>query len=340
MVCRNFNDAVLPVLRICKALGMAPFQISNNNYKISWPGMVHSLVLIVAYLCGFGYMIYINIHEEKISELLYNTITTLQNLSGLGIVQVVWITSLMNQKKYIAVLDKMNEIDKSFRCLGVWTYYKTIKKTSIKVIIGKCAVMTVYFLLEMYYKKWRLTPKHLIMPIMHSIPLLVYAVLSLQVFIYLKMIKERFVILNQHLKELQRSEMSVNVIEVKSYKLTSPLDTKLSTLRIICPLHHELCKAINMFNDIYGVCLLITFGESFVSITTNMYYIVNKLKAFEIRFLSQILTMFGAFLINVLETIWVCWICHTTIEEVGLFNLIMLIYAIIISGRNVRNSFA
>lgn len=320
MTCRNFNDAVLPVLRICKTLGMAPFQISKHNYKISRPGMIHSAVLIVAYLCGFGYMVYININEEKKTELLYNTITTLQNLSGLGIVQVVWITSLMNQKKYIAVLDKMNEIDKSFRYLGVWTYYQTIKRTSIKVIIGKCAVIAIYFSLEMYNKKWKFTPKHLIMPIMHSIPLLVYTVLSLQVFVYLKMIKERFGILNQHLKELQRSEMSVNVIEVKSYKLTSPLGTKLSTLRVICPLHHELCKAINMFNDIYGVCLLITFGESFVSITTNMYYIVNKLKTFEIKFLSQILTMFGAFLINVFETVWVCWICHTTIEEVDLYQ--------------------
>lgn len=329
MSCQTFNQAVEPVLYICKALGMAPFQISKHNYKISWGGMFYTVFLIVTYLCGFSYMTYINVHDKKSSDLLYNTITTLQNLSGLGIVMVVWVTSLINQKNYIAVLDKMNEIDKNFRCLGVWTYYKTIRRTSVKVIAGKCIGMALFFLLELNNKNWRITPKGLIGPIMHTIPLLVYTVLSLQVYIYLLMVKERFGILNQHLKELQKSEkLSVNVLDVKNYKLTSPLGTKLSMLRMICPLHHELCKAINMFNVIYGICLLITFGESFVSVTTNMYYIVNKLKQFQLKDIHQVLAMLSAFLINVIESVWVCWICHTTIEEVC-FNVY---YGLLVSG--------
>lgn len=316
MSTQNFNKAIQPLLVICKIFGMVPFQFSNGNYRISWMGIAYNVALIIGYLCGFSYMIYKDLTNPS-TNLLLHTITTLQNLSGLGVIIVVWISSLVNQKQYMTALNKMNEIDKLFRNLGVWAYYEKIRRTTIKLIIGKCIFILISYVLELNMRKPKITLKDIILPIMHSIPLLVYTILSLQVYMYLKMVREKYIILNQHLKELQKNEkMAIATLGDKNVKLTSPLGTKLSVLRIICPLHHELCKVANMFNDIYGTSLLITFGQSFVSITTNMYYIITRLKQFDENSFYEILGILGAFLVNIIESIWVCWICHRTIEEV------------------------
>lgn len=314
----TFHTALKPLLLTGKIFGMVPFSIWKHGYKISKIGISYNVLFLLLYTSAFIYTILKDITNPTKMELLLHTISTLQNLAGFGVTMVVWISSLVNQKKYILALNKIGEIDKSFKTLGIWMYYEKVRRISIAMII--IALVYVFISLgteaTLYFET--LYVKNFLKHTLYNVPLAIYSILTIQVYIYLRLLKDRYVILNQHLKELQKYEcQTISVVEVKNLKLTSPLGTKLSLLRLICPLHHELCKAANIFDSIFGINLLVTFGNSFVAITTYMYLIISRLKTFNSETTGfEILSIMGPFTLNIIETIWLCWICHATVEEV------------------------
>lgn len=319
----TFHTAIKPLLITCKLFGMAPFAITKNDYKISRINISYNGLFLLIYISAFVYVVIQDIINPHELDLLLHTISTLQNLAGFGVTIVIWLSSVLNQKKYILALNKVNEIDRSFRVLGIWMYYEKIRKISIGLIVISFIYVTLCLCTESKLYFANVSALNLLRHTLYNVPLINYSVLTIQVYIYLKLIRDRFTILNQHLKELQKYENNtISVINVKNIKLTSPLGTKLSLLRLICPLHHELCKAANLFDSIFGINLLVTFGNSFVAITTYMYYIIIKLKNVKDDSAQEILNVLGPLTLNIIETIWLCWICHATVEEVRLiFNL-------------------
>lgn len=324
----TFFRAIKPLLLICKIFGMVPFQAVKNTYKVSKLGIAYNVVFLVTYVALFVYVTVYEITNPYKRDLLVHTIYILQNLSGFGVTTVIWVSSVINQKMYIQALNKLSEIDKSLKSLGIWMYYDKIRKVSIILLSVVCTSVLASLLGEskLYIESNKVYS--VMVHLLYNISLVNYAVLTVQVYIYLNMLRDRFSILNQHLREIEKyqDEPNISIIESKNFKLTNPLGTKLSLLRLICPLHHELCKAANMFDNIFGINLLVSFGNSFVSITTYMYYMILKLKAFNEDSANEILSIMGTFALNIIFTTCLCWICHATVEEV---KNILLLFSVI-----------
>lgn len=229
MAAITFCSAIKPLLIACKLFGMSPFQIKNNVFKISRLGMGYNILFLILYASAFIYVTITEITNPYDRELLLHTISTLQNLSGFGVTMVIWISSLVNQKMYIQALDKVREIDKAFRTLGIWMYYETIRKVSIISIIILIISSTLSVLSEakLYFDRNKNEQSRILQVFNHllyNLPLIIYSILTVKVYVYLKLLKDRYQVLNQHLREVEKyQEPSISIVETKNVKLTNPL---------------------------------------------------------------------------------------------------------------------
>ncbi|XP_008195702.2 putative gustatory receptor 28b [Tribolium castaneum] len=125
-----------------------------------------------------------------------------------------------------------------------------------------------------------------------------------------KMLKIRFVILNKQIN---------NLIEYFQKNKIGPVETKgtnkqLNTLNKICALHHHLSKLVKLFNETFGIVLLLMFGVSFVVIVITIFFFTANVQAGELYFMS-LLNPILSNVTFVIDVVYVCDVCYSTIEE-------------------------
>ncbi|RZB38944.1 7tm 7 domain containing protein, partial [Asbolus verrucosus] len=119
------------------------------------------------------------------------------------------------------------------------------------------------------------------------------------------MIEARFVILNKEIN---------NLVKGTQLALVGKRGSRYLPLNQICALHHHLSKLITLFNDIFGVILLLMFGVSFTIMVLVIFLIAVELQASHTNWFL-ILVRAVSTLSFFVDTIYVCDVCYTTIEE-------------------------
>ncbi|KAJ3637021.1 hypothetical protein MTP99_000510 [Tenebrio molitor] len=129
----------------------------------------------------------------------------------------------------------------------------------------------------------------------------------------------RFVILNQQVNTLVKhfSNQDLSPIE-KNNNMTE----KFLFLSKICALHHHLSKLIKLFNDTFGLNMLVMFGLSFVIITIALFYasIVLQSPHLEPTVLAYV---FLTCLCYGIDCFYICDVCYSTIEEVNKMGVLI-----------------
>lgn len=227
---------------------------------------------------------------------------------------ITWGTSGFLQNKYVALLHKIIQIDKKFKELGVWITYDVTRKTISRKLIIHTLFTVIILILHVYIFNYLWSLDLLIFFTSTFLSSIVNILIVQQVSSYVLILKNRYQILNEHLQELQRKNDDG---EIANIKLTMPVPYKLRILRVICPIHHEITKAGKLINDAFGLQMLITFGVIFVSITIGLYYVCIYIQR---SMDSKWESVLGAFLIALrytIDTLILCYACHTTIEQIN-----------------------
>ncbi|RZC41361.1 7tm 7 domain containing protein, partial [Asbolus verrucosus] len=118
----------------------------------------------------------------------------------------------------------------------------------------------------------------------------------------ISMLRARFVILNNQINSL-----------IKSTPLIGE-PTRLLPLNQICALHHHLSKLITLFNDIFGVILLLMFGICFIIMVLIVFFTVVELQATHTNWFIIVLRIVMTLNFFV-DPIYVCDVCYATVEE-------------------------
>lgn len=312
---QTLHNAIKPLLIYSKIFGLVCFQFTKNGYKRSKLnfGLNVTAILVFLPLTIFGMVL--RVYNGKPSNMI---LTTDMMLAGGCLVQtlIAWGTSATLQQKYIGLLNKIVDIDKKFKELGVWIFYDNTRK----IVLRRMTLHTVFILIVLgiytMIFNYLLEVDLIIFNVSNWLSGIVNILIVQQVSAYVLILKNRYKILNEHLQDLQKNDNDNK--EIANIKLTPPIPPKLRALRIICPIHHEITKAGKIINEVFGLQLLITFGVIFVSITVGLYYVCIYIqKEMESKWES----VFGAFLIAlryIVDTLLLCYACHSTIEEVNI----------------------
>ncbi|KAJ3647884.1 hypothetical protein Zmor_019734 [Zophobas morio] len=124
-------------------------------------------------------------------------------------------------------------------------------------------------------------------------------------------LQTRFIILNKQ----------INTLVASSTMAIATTDTKqpqkiFTTLCKICTLHHHLCKCVKLFNEVFGVVLLSMFAVSFVVIVHCLFYTSIALQRSVMNW-AEVIYADNSSLSFIVDSIFVCHVCYTTIEEVN-----------------------
>ncbi|RZB39054.1 7tm 7 domain containing protein, partial [Asbolus verrucosus] len=141
--------------------------------------------------------------------------------------------------------------------------------------------------------------------------MLVNSAVCFQIVEMISMIKMRFAILNTRINKLVQffASNKVNTVNAKG-----ELKNRFLVLTKICSLHHHLSKLIRLFNDTFGLILLLMFGTSFVEIVTTSFFTSGLLQASQINWL-YVIAIIVSCMNFALDVIYVCDVCYKTIKE-------------------------
>nr|AWT23295.1 GR2 [Hycleus cichorii] len=133
-----------------------------------------------------------------------------------------------------------------------------------------------------------------------------------------KMIRLRYHILNIHIEKIVDyfKRRTINFIEIglMNKGVDRLYSRQLYNLCYICTMHHHLTKLIKLYNETFGVILSLMFGVSFVSTVISLFYCSGGLQANQIDWIRIFLPCVTTW-IYVVDTVYICNTCYTTIEE-------------------------
>lgn len=310
----NFYSTIKPILYISLLLGLISFKFDSSGLKPSKYSKYLKIIVVVGYaaLAGISmvWRAQMNSDLSTTTDIMKTTTSTVQLI-------VIWICSMVYQNKYIIFLQKIVEVDKKFQQLGVWIYYDNLKQ-SLRKRMGSHLILVIISIITNALTSAE--PMSLEMTgytIARFLPFIINFAIVQQITTYILLIKERFKTINEHLINLQ-SQNALVKHEIQTIKLTSPLGTKLTVLRVTCALHHELTKTAKIINKVFGITLLVTFAVCFVTTTVGLYYLSVFLQNFQSNRVELVLAPISSCSSYIFDTLYLCYSCQTTVEEVSI----------------------
>lgn len=250
-----------------------------------------ALIFLIAELLLFE-LILVNINH-----LIFKCTEILLWISSCTFILAVWINAVTNSKPLKIFLITLLKFEQKLQKLSFRINYRKVKRNNfIQIALRYTAIvsLTIYAILfqinnhhQIYSEITRFTTLVLKSAICHEVISLV------------TIIKFRFEILNKQINKLifERHEME-----------------KFTILCRICEMHGHLCEVIRLFNDAFGVVLLVMFGVSFLTVVICFFYISGSLQSNDWKYVCLAVSLAAPF---VVDTFYVCHVCYKTVETVS-----------------------
>lgn len=311
---KSFYVLIKPLLIFGKLLGTVSFTFDEKGYYQSKYLGVVLIVVAISYAAFTVAGIYVRINFNFTSSI--TTITDILQITSTAIQIIsIWITSACFQCKHIKLLKCLEETQKKLRTLGPWIYFSSKQKIIWAQIIVRLIVIIVSCIVQHVYLEFGNHAIIIIFDITFYFPMLINAGLCAQISTYIMIVKDTYVMLNQHLNS--SSKLGKKFPQNKKWlKMMAILKSKQSLIQSTSPLYHELNKILYLINTIFGISLLTTFGVSLMTIIIDSYYILLLMQH------SNDIQMGGIFstMCNcapyVLDAFYLCYLCNITVEEV------------------------
>ncbi|RZC39711.1 7tm 7 domain containing protein [Asbolus verrucosus] len=307
----KFVNAIKLLLFHSQIFGLVTFSYTETGFRLSKLRCVYSILMTFAYLSVSVY----SIHEILLAAAPpVFIISALIQSSIYGIsLAVIWICCLTNHSNFMELLVKMFDFDFKLQSSYILLNYDKNKKRILFHLLARYVMLTVRTAL---FALLTLTSqlREKLAAIAFQVAILVISAACYQIVEIVTMIQTRFKILNKQISNLEEHFDLTNASTIDSLITERKVKKQFLALSKICSLHHHLTKIIKLFNETFGVTLLLVFTVSFVAVAVPLFYITAFLQASEIRWNYVFFTI--AFSMNfIIDTIYVCEVCYSTIEE-------------------------
>lgn len=281
--------ALLPLFRCLQITCLGPYTI-NKKLEESKSMLIYSVIIIVISIVALIIGIFQqDIYLDTIDDTTGNTIDFIQ-LLGIRLAHIAsMLESVYRRNEQIEFFDKLIEVDKIFDSkLGVnLKEYSSTKNTIVKLII----LFVTYFIVEIcilsilifnkeysYIQYW----------IYYLLPLFVCGLRFFQVFFCCLLLNDRFKMLNLSLSEMQsyknidkinNGKLFTTVAHFKGDSNKSDNFTNYDKLVLLRTMYDKLWNLGLLINKSFGFSILTNTGNSFLSVTCNLYWMFLVVRA-------------------------------------------------------------
>jgi hypothetical protein len=288
--------------------GLMPVSFNKANSIISTPKLFYTIVLLVLNLGLGGYS---TVVVPQFSD-VFSTTMTMVIVGQMIFISCTLLCSILTSNKRTELLHNLIDFDVTLQenCMVI-NYQKDRRKMLLR-LLGIYTFLIVYCVWHENLSLWKDFPVdrffRLYGLVMQAFNNAVFYLVTELVLI----LKIRFATLNKQLNHL---------VKYFSLRCTNTLHRRVIVrqkfLRFtkICTLHHLLSKSVRLFNDVFGLTLLMMFGANFVAIVITFFYVTIQLQANEANWKHSWFTVLSA--VNfIIYSIVVCDVCYSTVEEV------------------------
>jgi hypothetical protein len=313
---KKFISSMRLLLFLGQIFGMIPFSHREKHFRSSNTRIVGNIFLTCVVASFTIYLLY-DCSIDTTGLPLQNTTNVLCLCSGLIFAVTILINNLANRYKFMQFLVKIFDFDRQISTQSALGIYRKNKKQIVKYFITKHSIVVIYIFFHV-----AIVPREHVfsfkMMQVYACSLIVISSTSChQLFGLIFMLKMRFVTLNQQVNNTLVKHFSNQ--DLSPVEKNNNMTEKFLFLSKICALHHHLSKLIKLFNETFGLNLLVMFGLSFVIITIALFYasIIVQSPHLDPRVLAYV---FLTCLCYGIDCFYICDVCYSTIEEVSLLG--------------------
>lgn len=308
---QRFLATISLVLLHGQIIGLVTFASNGKKLYSSMWRKLYTISVLCIYLAFAAFCIYTIPGVTDVPSVYKYSSYIILVANALYAVTVCF-SNIITTKKYIKLLEKIIGFDVQLQTTCVIIDYNKTKKRTICHLLERYIVI---ILLNIYYH-WSMERSQFgeKMGEVSAFFLTIFSsAVCYQAIELVWVLQTRFIILNKQ----------INTLVASSTMAIATTDTKqpqkiFTTLCKICTLHHHLSKCVKLFNEVFGVVLLSMFAVSFVVIVHCLFYTSIALQRSIVNWAEVIYTATSS-LNFIVDSIFVCHVCYTTIEEVSSF---------------------
>jgi hypothetical protein len=312
LIFKKFTNSIKILLIQSQIFGLVTFSLTETKFRPSKIRTAQNVLTETVLLSVVVYFLYETVYDQKYPIISKGT-AVLDFICGVVYLSAVWIKSLLNRDKFIKFLNKIVDFDMILQENCRIVNYQKCKKGVTRRLLMNCLFMTAYIL---FYTVFTTNNYNLYQRTGQCIGFVMSLVNSATCFQTVELVlilKMRFAILNQQIDEIVKY-FETNRVNLVMH--SSNVQDRALALGKICTLHHHLSKLVKLFNDTFGVILLLMFGFSFMIITTMLFYVTGEIET--TMNWKSIIYVFMTGICHIVDTLWVCDACYSTAEEVRL----------------------
>jgi hypothetical protein len=309
---KKFTNSIKTLLIQGQIFGLVTFNFTETNFRPSKIRTAQNVLTELVLLSFVAYFLYETVHNQRY-QMIPRATVVLNFSCGVVFLSAVWIKSLLNRNKFIKFLNKIVDFDIILQENCRIVNYQKSKKGVRRRLLTNYLFMTIYISFYSVFTSVKYDFYQRTGQCIGFTMGLVNSATCLQTVELVSILKLRFAILNQQIDEIVKY---FNTNRVNLVMHSSNVQDRALALGKICTLHHHLSKLVKLFNDTFGVILLLMFGFSFIIITTMLFYVTAEIE--DTMNWKNIMYVFMTGICYIVDTLWVCDVCHSTAEEVQL----------------------
>jgi hypothetical protein len=311
---QKFISSMRLLLLLGQIFGTILFSYREKHFRLSNTRIVGNISLTCVTASVMVYLIY-NCAIDANASPLQNTTNVLCLSSGGTFAVTILINNLTNRSKFMQFLIKIFDYDRQISTESVLRIYRKTKKQIVKYFIIKYCLVVIYILFHIAL----IQREHIFNYRMREIYVCTLNAISSischQSCGLIFMLKMRFVTLNQQVNTLIKHFSNQDLSPIEK----SNMSNKFLFLSKICALHHHLSKLIKLFNNTFGLNMLMTFGFSFVMITVSLFYVSITVQSTNVDPMVLVYACLTCICYGI-DCFYICDVCYSTVEEVSLFG--------------------
>lgn len=366
---RNITSSVHALEVLLKLTGFLPLDTINAETEQTTAKMgvvrrffrakcVHCIFVQIAILISFSKVVLCHDAEFPQASVTIKIMTTINFVVlGTSTFITLFLSSFIYQNSFYSVLFSLTKVDEKLLKHKNRTYEST--QNYIKIYLGFTFVFMLLF--SIYHITINLTKiyngsyRFLVLILFFFISNTSFD----EYFVFIALIFQRYRILNNQLIRVfgNRSEKDLDA-EVFGWDTEMPNDEDFTKVfrrsnipkivwnsrlnkdvsrrvHSLRKLHDELYQTVQLFNDTFGLRLLVKLTETFVNITTYVYFLLLTVTSHEYEpsrgVLEDVLSCLTWLLAHVFALLCTAWCCHLAAAEAN--RAAVLVQKLLLLGR-------
>lgn len=250
----NIIDSILPWYHFANVLGFYPYEIvrkdSNFRLQISKKGIFPCILLHL----NFIYCLVLAIISDTHDNLLEDLVSKMDNVVYAAFASIFLLFHSTTTKKSFLILQKILEVDASFKLINISFPYKEYKKKFIlSLLLSTIGTIILYFIKQTLQRYFEPTYSYYWHWSNALLEICRMALLS-RSFLIIQIIRQRFAIINREISNIHEKKCC----EYKIYKLRK--------------IHDALCDICEKINEVEGIPNFLSLATMFIVVMANVYY--------------------------------------------------------------------